>query len=144
MTDATVEDYVRGWVDTYHTPAMPVGRDDLITLLISAVPFSREDPCTSLKREILTEFLETPKTPARGVVRPLLEKSVDEQFADLLTPYLARRVVDLCGTIEGPSDPIPWGMKLVLREAMKEEINAGALEEEVELYRDGKLADRLE
>ncbi len=86
---------------------MPVDRDDLITLLISAVPFFREDTCTSLKRGILTGFLETSKTPARASVRPLLEKSVDEQFADLLTSYLARRVVDLCGTIEGSSEPIP-------------------------------------
>ncbi len=144
----TVEDFIQGWADTYYSDTLPDERaEEVLSSVKSNMLFDLDAEVTDWKRKVLQQALMTSRTVS-GVVHDTLtrfqKEGFDEGFADLITPPLSEKIIPRLSGIDTPNDDLPMGIGPLVAKGVREMVRNGDLEEEVQLYKQGRLEDALD
>lgn len=130
----TVEDYARGWAETY------IGRPEKVEVVVEQVlqqiPFGREETCWPELREYLNQFLEPGEKTVRQIYVEAMTEEVDRTFAEIVAEPFAR--LDLgrpLYKINSLDDTLPDPLARAFKVELREHFETGALQPLPRVYR---------
>ncbi len=142
MTDATIEDYIRGWAGTYLSDEAKV--DAVTDEALRCLSMDAGRPLTAPMKQALEDVLEGEKKTVEATVQHALGEVFEDRFAQIMAPACAPRVARRLPEGFGAEDEIPALFQGVARSVVYQGAGEGHFDHARELYEEGKLAERID